>query len=190
THVTGTMVGDDGGENQIGVAPGATWIAANGCCPSDAALISSGQWMLAPTKLDGSDADPTKAPDIINSSWGTQSPSNEPFMEDIIEDWHTAGIFGVFANGNSGSWAATRPDRRAAGSSRTRSATTTRATVCPRPRAVATARTARSSRTSPLRAAPCAPRFPGTDMRATPAPRWPAPMSRARSHCCGLRHPA
>jgi len=103
THVTGTMVGDDGGENQIGVAPGATWIAANGCCPSDAALINSGQWMLAPTKLDGSDADPTKAPDIINNSWGTQSPSNEPFMEDIIEDWHTAGIFGVFANGNSGS---------------------------------------------------------------------------------------
>src|SRR5690606_6204058 len=54
THVTGTMVGDDGGENQIGVAPGATWIAANGCCPSDIALINSGQWMLAPTKLDGS----------------------------------------------------------------------------------------------------------------------------------------
>jgi subtilisin family serine protease len=103
THVTGTMVGDDGGENQIGVAPGATWISANGCCPSDAALINSGQWMLAPTKLDGSDADPTKAPDIINNSWGTTSPSNDPFMEDIIVDWHTAGIFGVFANGNSGS---------------------------------------------------------------------------------------
>ena len=49
THTMGTMVGDDGGANQIGVAPGAKWIAADGCCPSDAALIASGEWMLAPT---------------------------------------------------------------------------------------------------------------------------------------------
>ena len=54
THTMGTMVGDDGGANQIGVAPGARWIAAKGCetnsC-SDAALLASGQWMLAPTDL-------------------------------------------------------------------------------------------------------------------------------------------
>ncbi len=31
THTMGTMVGDDGGENQIGVAPEARWIAAKGC---------------------------------------------------------------------------------------------------------------------------------------------------------------
>ena len=31
THTMGTMVGDDGGANQIGVAPGAKWIAAKGC---------------------------------------------------------------------------------------------------------------------------------------------------------------
>jgi subtilisin family serine protease len=31
THVTGTVVDDDGGNNQIGVAPGAKWIAAKGC---------------------------------------------------------------------------------------------------------------------------------------------------------------
>ena len=35
THTMGTMVGDDGAANQVGVAPGAKWIAANGCCPSD-----------------------------------------------------------------------------------------------------------------------------------------------------------
>ena len=63
THTMGTMVGDDGGANQVGVAPGATWIAANGCCPTDAALISSGQWMLAPTDLDGENADPGHAPE-------------------------------------------------------------------------------------------------------------------------------
>ena len=47
------LVGDDGGANQIGVAPGVNWIAANGCCPSDTALVESGQWMLEPTDSAG-----------------------------------------------------------------------------------------------------------------------------------------
>ncbi|WP_256838456.1 cell wall-binding repeat-containing protein [Ornithinimicrobium faecis] len=102
SHTMGTMVGDDGGDNQIGVAPGATWIAANGCCPSDEALITSGEWMLAPTKLDGSDPDTTMRPNIINNSWGSTLPSNDPFMEDVIEAWDAAGIFSMWANGNSG----------------------------------------------------------------------------------------
>ncbi len=53
THTMGTMVGDDGdpGPNQIGVAPHAKWIPAKGCC-LDTALISSGQWILAPTDLE------------------------------------------------------------------------------------------------------------------------------------------
>ncbi|WP_130013772.1 S8 family serine peptidase [Serinicoccus sediminis] len=102
THVTGTMVGDDGGDNQVGVAPGATWIAANGCCPSDAALIASGEWMLEPTDLEGENPDVSKRPHIINNSWGTTAPSTAPFMEDIIEAWAASGQFGVFANGNSG----------------------------------------------------------------------------------------
>ncbi len=102
SHTMGTMVGDDGGENQIGVAPGATWIAANGCCPTDQALIDSGQWMLAPTKLDGSEPDTSKRPHVINNSWGTTAPSNDPFMEDVIEAWDAAGIFSMWANGNSG----------------------------------------------------------------------------------------
>ncbi|MGH2593444.1 MAG: S8 family serine peptidase, partial [Anaerolineae bacterium] len=49
THTVGTIAGDDGAGNQIGVAPGVRWIAANGCCPSDDALIASGQWFLEPT---------------------------------------------------------------------------------------------------------------------------------------------
>ncbi len=102
THTMGTMVGDDGGANQIGVAPGARWISANGCCPSDEALIASAQWMLAPTKVDGSAPDPAKRPDIINNSWGSTEPSTDPFMEDILESWAASGIFGVWANGNLG----------------------------------------------------------------------------------------
>ncbi len=103
THTMGTMAGDDGAGNQIGVAPGATWIAANGCCPSDAALVASGEWMLAPTDLsDGERPTPAKRPNIVNNSWGTIVPSNAPFMEDISIAWAAAGIFGVFSNGNSG----------------------------------------------------------------------------------------
>ncbi len=102
THTMGTMVGADGA-NQIGVAPGAKWIEANGCntC-SNLDLIEAGQWMLAPTKVDGSAPDVSKRPHIVNNSWGSQIPSNDPFMEDISLAWEQAGIFGVFSNGNSG----------------------------------------------------------------------------------------
>ncbi|GAB7036483.1 MULTISPECIES: S8 family serine peptidase [Catenuloplanes] len=101
THTMGTMAGADGG-NQVGVAPGVKWIAANGCCPSDAALITSGQWMLEPTDSAGQNPDASKRPNIINNSWGTRLPSNEPFMEDITNAWTASGIFGVWSNGNIG----------------------------------------------------------------------------------------
>ena len=71
----GTMVGLDGA-NKIGVAPKAKWIAAKGCesnsC-SDSALLSSGQFMLAPTKLDGTKPKPAKRPDVVNNSWGERA---------------------------------------------------------------------------------------------------------------------
>ncbi|MBP1782323.1 subtilisin family serine protease [Micromonospora sp. HB375] len=101
THTMGTMAGADGA-NQIGVAPEVKWIAANGCCPSDAALVSSGQWMLEPTDLNGQNPDASKRPNIINNSWGTRTPSNEPFMEDVTNAWTASGIFGVWSNGNNG----------------------------------------------------------------------------------------
>jgi len=102
THTMGTMVGDDGGANQIGVAPGAEWIAVNGCCPSAAALISAGQWIAAPTKADGTGADPSKAPDVVNNSWGTTASVDDPFYEDIVNLWHASGIIPVVSLGNNG----------------------------------------------------------------------------------------
>jgi putative cell wall-binding protein len=102
THTMGTMVGDDGGANQIGVAPGARWIAANGCCPSDAALIAAGEWLLAPTDLAGENPMPSLRPHVINNSWGSGFPTNDPFMEDVAEAWAASGIFGVWSNGNMG----------------------------------------------------------------------------------------
>ncbi|GAA2366013.1 hypothetical protein Cme02nite_30710 [Catellatospora methionotrophica] len=102
THTMGTMAGSDGA-NQIGVAPGVRWIAANGCCPSDAALITSGEWMLEPTDLNGQNPNAAKRPNIINNSWGTELPSNDPFMEDVTLAWAASGIFGTWSNGNNGS---------------------------------------------------------------------------------------
>jgi subtilisin family serine protease len=106
THTMGTIVGGDGpGEftPDIGVAPGATWIAAKGCegmlC-SETALLSSGQWILAPTTTAGGGADPTKRPDIVNNSWGG-GPGDE-FYTAIVDAWRSAGIIPVFSAGNSG----------------------------------------------------------------------------------------
>jgi subtilisin family serine protease len=102
THTMGTMVGDDGDENQIGVAPEANWITTNGCCPSDAAVIAAGQWLLEPTDLRGENPDASKRPHIINNSWGTLFPSTDPFMDDVIEAWDAAGILAIWSAGNLG----------------------------------------------------------------------------------------
>jgi subtilisin family serine protease len=103
THTMGTMVGDDGGSNQVGVAPGAQWIAAKGCesnsC-SSASLLASGQWMLAPTRTDGSDPDPAMAPDLVNNSWG--GGRGDTWYQATINAWINAGIFPMFSAGNSG----------------------------------------------------------------------------------------
>ncbi|MEV0893865.1 S8 family serine peptidase [Promicromonospora sp. NPDC050262] len=104
THVMGTMVGDDGAGNQVGVAPGADWIAANGCAScSDADLLASGQWILAPTRSDGSDPDPSQRPHVVNNSWGQQAPGAiDDFLSEEIAAWEAAGIFGAWAAGNAG----------------------------------------------------------------------------------------
>jgi subtilisin family serine protease len=103
THTMGTMVGDDGSANQIGVAPNAKWIAAKGCESSsctDASLLASGQWVVAPTDLNNQNPRPDLAPDIVNNSWG--GGGNDPWYQDTVNTWLAAGIFPAFSNGNSG----------------------------------------------------------------------------------------
>ena len=108
THVMGTMLGDDGAGNRVGVAPGARWIAANGCNPCTSEnLLTAGQWLLAPTRIDGSAPDPAKRPNIINNSWGSTSPSVDPWFDDLAAAWDASGIFSVWANGNNGPGCAT-----------------------------------------------------------------------------------
>ncbi|WP_239098493.1 S8 family serine peptidase [Micromonospora qiuiae] len=103
THTMGTMVGDDGAGNQIGVAPGARWIAAKGCesddC-SDASLLAAGQWVLAPTDASGRNPRPDLRPDIVNNSWG--GDGGDPWYQQTVTAWRAAGIFPVFSAGNDG----------------------------------------------------------------------------------------
>ncbi|MDT8307836.1 MAG: S8 family serine peptidase, partial [Anaerolineae bacterium] len=54
THTVGTMVGDDGAANQIGVAPGARWIGCRNMeqgAGTPATYIECFQWFVAPTDL-------------------------------------------------------------------------------------------------------------------------------------------
>lgn len=105
THTMGTMVGGEG-SNQIGVAPGARWIAAKGCessgC-SETALLSSGQWVLAPTDLNGQNPRADLRPNIVNNSWGAANGSViDPWYRATVQAWVASGIFPAFSNGNSG----------------------------------------------------------------------------------------
>jgi uncharacterized repeat protein (TIGR01451 family) len=109
SHTMGTMVGDDGAGNLIGVAPGARWIAADGCdgtnCP-DADLISSAEWLLAPCPQGAApgsgSCDPALRPQVINNSWGDCDTTISSFFEAPIDAWRAAGIYVVFSAGNTG----------------------------------------------------------------------------------------
>jgi len=118
THTMGTIVGDDGGSNQIGVAPGARWI---GCRNMDngygtpATYIECFQFFLAPYHIGGdpsTDGVPSLAPHVINNSW--TCPSSEgcdpDTLQDIVETVRAAGIVVVASAGNSGSACSTVRD--------------------------------------------------------------------------------
>jgi len=113
THTMGIMVGDDGGSNQIGVAPGAKWI---GCRNMDSSgfgtperYIECYQWFIAPYPIGGdpfTDGDPTKAPDVINNSWGcppSEGCTDPNILLEAVQNVNTAGILTVHSAGNGGS---------------------------------------------------------------------------------------
>lgn len=111
THTMGTMTGDDGQDNQIGVAPGARWV---GCRNMDrgwgspSSYLECFEWFLAPTNLDGQQPDPDKAPHVINNSWYCASEEgcfnltiNELLRLAVI-NLRKAGVVVVVSNGNFG----------------------------------------------------------------------------------------
>ncbi|MCW2926254.1 MAG: serine protease [Thermoleophilia bacterium] len=97
SHTIGTAVGQNG----IGVAPKATYISALGLSGNVDSTLRALQWMLAPTKVDGSAPDPTRAPDVVGMSWWTGSASEDLFQESM-QDLRAAGIEPVKSAGNNG----------------------------------------------------------------------------------------
>lgn len=95
THTMGTMVGQNG----VGVAPGARWMAVKGLNSQGFGLFSwihsAFEFVLAPG------GDPAYAPDVLNNSWSSTDGTNTEFKEDLAA-LRRAGIFVVFANGNRG----------------------------------------------------------------------------------------
>lgn len=109
SHTIGTMLGDDGGGNQVGVAPGAKWIGCrnmNAGAGTPAQYNECAQFFLAPTDLNGANPDPDRAPDVISNSWGC--PASEGCtagteVQEAIENLVAGGIVFVAAAGNDGS---------------------------------------------------------------------------------------
>jgi serine protease AprX len=109
THTIGTAIGDDGGSNQIGMAPQAQCI---GCRNMDegngtpARYLECMEFFLAPYPIGGdpSQGDPSKAPDITTNSWAC--PSSEgcsaSTLQAGVEGQRAAGIEMVCAAENSG----------------------------------------------------------------------------------------
>jgi hypothetical protein len=105
----GIAVGDDGGTNQIGVAPQAEWL---GCRSMDETgfgnedtYVTCLEFMVAPWDLSGNNPDPAKAPSIITDSWFcsiTQEGCTQDSLLVPVQALRAAGIVPVFAAGNSG----------------------------------------------------------------------------------------
>ena len=117
SHTTGTAIGDDGGANQIGMAPGAKWIACRNMSVgvgTPARYIECMDFFLAPYPVGGdpSQGDPSKAPDITINSWGC--PTSEGCavntLQAAVEAQKAAGIMMVVAAGNAGSGCSTTID--------------------------------------------------------------------------------
>lgn len=104
SHTMGTMVGDDGAANQIGIAPGAKWMACRGCSTSsctDAALLACGQFVVAPTPVAGGAVDPSKRANAVNNSWGDCGRTYDSWYQATVDAWLAAGVYPVFSNGNA-----------------------------------------------------------------------------------------
>ncbi len=108
TFTVSEEVGDDGAGNQVGVAPGAKWIA---CRNMDSGGNGKPAWysecfefLIAPYPIGGGQGDPSKAPDAINNSW-TCPPSegcSTETLHAIVDAVRAAGIVPVFAASNYG----------------------------------------------------------------------------------------
>ena len=111
THTMGTMVGDDGESNQIGMAPKAEWIACRNMeqgWGTPATYAECYEWFIAPYPLGGDplqDGDPAKAPHVINNSWScppSEGCTDPEILHQVVDSVRAAGILTAHSAGNSG----------------------------------------------------------------------------------------
>ena len=75
TDTMGIVLGSEAdGSNAVGVAPEAQWIAVKMLddhgMGTDAGALRAMQWVLAPTRGDGSEARPDLRPQVVSNAWG------------------------------------------------------------------------------------------------------------------------
>jgi serine protease AprX len=111
THTMGTMVGDDGAGNQVGLAPGAQWI---GCRDMDnygngtpASYTECFEFFLAPYPIGGSaitQGVPSLAPAVVSNSWScpTSEGCSALTLQTVVDNVRAAGIEVVAAAQNYG----------------------------------------------------------------------------------------
>lgn len=107
THTTGTGIGDDGAGNQIGMAPGAKWIACRNMeqgVGRPSTYIECLQFFLAPTDLSGNNADASKRPHAVGNSYicTTGELCSSHSLQASVEALRNAGVFVAASAGNSG----------------------------------------------------------------------------------------
>ena len=109
SHTVGTMVGSGpdvaGQKNEFGMAPDAKWIACRNMNNGAGVIpmyLECMEWFIAPTRIDGNGADPAKAPDVVNNSWGCVEVCPPPALQDTLQASRAAGIFYAVSAGNDG----------------------------------------------------------------------------------------
>ena len=105
THTVGTMAGDDGGNNRIGMAPDAKWIACrnmNNGVGTVPMYMECMEWFIAPTDVNNQNPRPEQAPHVINNSWGCVEGCPPPLLQDTLRASRAAGIFYAVSAGNDG----------------------------------------------------------------------------------------
>src|SRR6266498_3910816 len=116
SHVTGTAVGTDGGDNQIGMAPGARWIGCRNMDRGDgtpARYTECFQFFLAPTDSAGANPRPDLGADVISNSWGcppSEGCTDPDVLRAVVDNTRAAAIFLSVASGNGGADCATIDD--------------------------------------------------------------------------------
>lgn len=109
-HGTGTMgigVGDDRAGNQIGVAPGATWIACRNMDEGvgrPSTYIECLEFFYAPTDLNKQNPDVSRRPHAVGNSYHCPPAElcTSHSLQSAVEALRSAGVFMAVSAGNTG----------------------------------------------------------------------------------------